>query len=395
MTKSRMKAGVFAYSLLAMGAIGINSALSDLAQHFGVSDTQIALIASIPCIVVIVITLFLGKVLEHISQKKVGIFGALCFLVGGLLPLVVDSLPLIYFCRAITGIGIAISQVFMATLTAEFFEEKERPGVQGLAQAAQTAGMIFMCLVSGFLAAISWRACFLVHAIGILGLLAMIFCIPDRKPQKVKASAESKEQSETAQRGKAHLTKEAFGWFLLMFVVFLVLMAYANNLSFVLVEKQIGTAADTGLALSVYSFGGLLTGLVYGKIDRYIGAMKLPLAMTLFAAMFFITILAKSMPVIYIGGFIGGIALSLFFTQIILYTGLSVAPAMIPMAVSLLTCSQNLGQILCPYVINPLASLFATEANVQVVKCWIALAVFLVLAIVMLIYALRKRRKLS
>ncbi|MBR3242870.1 MAG: MFS transporter [Parasporobacterium sp.] len=384
MSKGRIKIGIFAYSLLAMGAIGINSALSDIAQYFGVSDTQIALIASIPCIVCIVITLFLGKILEHISQKNVGIFGAVCFLVGGLLPLILDDLVLIYICRAISGIGIAISQVFMATLTAEFFDEEERPSVQGLAQAAQTAGMIFMCLVSGFLAAISWRACFLVHAIGLLSLLAMIFCIPYRKPKK---------QVKTEQKEKAHLTKGAFGWFLFMFIVFLFLIVYANNLSFLLVEKQIGTAADTGLALSIYAFGGLLTGLIYGKIDRPLGHMKLALSMFLFGAMFLITIFAKSMPVIYVGGFVGGIALSLFFPQTILYTGLSVVPAMIPMAVSLLTCSQNLGQILCPYIINPFAELLAGNSNVQVIKCQISFAAFMILCIIMVIYGLRRTRR--
>ena len=146
MSKRKIKIGIFAYSLLAMGAIGLNSVLSDMADYFHVSDTTIALIASIPCIVIIVVTLFLGKVLEHISQKRVGIFGALCFLVGGLLPLVLDNLILIFICRAVTGIGIAISQVFMASLNAEFFEEEERPPIQGLASAAQTAGMIIMCL---------------------------------------------------------------------------------------------------------------------------------------------------------------------------------------------------------------------------------------------------------
>ncbi|MBR3308325.1 MAG: MFS transporter [Lachnospiraceae bacterium] len=384
MSKGRIKIGIFAYSLLAMGAIGLNSVLSDMADYFHVSDTTIALIASIPCIVIIVVTLFLGKVLEHISQKRVGIFGALCFLVGGLLPLVLDNLILIFICRAVTGIGIAISQVFMASLNAEFFEEEERPPVQGLASAAQTAGMIIMCLCSGFLATISWRACFLVHLVGLLGLLAMIFCIPDRKPAK-KQPEEHKE--------KSHLNIRTFGWFLLMFFIFLIILIYANNLSFLLVEKGIGTAADTGLALSVYAFGGLLTGLIYGKIDRFLGTWKLPLSMFLLAAMFFITTLAQSMPVIYIGGFIGGVGLSLFFPQIILYTGLSVEPAVIPVAVSLLTCFQNLGQILCPYAINPLATMLSNESNVQQIKMYIGMAAFLILAVILLFYSVRRTRR--
>ncbi len=381
---TKYRIGIFAYSLMAMGAISVNSAFSVIAEHFQVSDTEVALIASIPCIVIIVVTLFLGKVLEKVSQKKIGILGAILFLVGGLMPMVLDNLIVIFIFRAITGIGVAISQVFMATLTAEFFEEKDRPSVQGLAQAAQSAGLIIMCLVSGFLASVSWRASFLVHLLGAFSLIAMILCFPDRKPQ-------AKEKSE--QKSSARIGKNTIGWFALMFVVFLILLAFANNLSFLLIEKNIGSSADTGLALSVYAFAGLLVGLAYGKIDQYIKAMKLPLSMLLFAILFFIIVLAKSMLVVYIGSFIGGIALSLFFPQIMLYTGQSVDPLLVPVAISLLTCSQNLGQILCPYVINPLAGLLTKDGNLQTMKLIIAMVAFLILTVITGIYAIRRDRR--
>ena len=109
--------------------------------------------------------------------------------------------------------------------------------------------------------------------------------------------------------------------------------------------------------------------------------------------MFFITTLAQSMPVIYIGGFIGGVGLSLFFPQIILNTGLSVEPAVIPVAVSLLTCFQNLGQILCPYAINPLATMLSNESNVQQIKMYIGMAAFLILAVILLFYSVRRTRR--
>lgn len=381
---TKYRIGIFAYSLMAMGAISVNSAFSVIAEHFQVSDTEVALIASIPCIVIIVVTLFLGKVLEKVSQKKIGILGAILFLVGGLMPMVLDNLIVIFIFRAITGIGVAISQVFMATLTAEFFEEKDRPSVQGLAQAAQSAGLIIMCLVSGFLASVSWRASFLVHLLGAFSLIAMILCFPDRKPQ-------AKEKSE--QKSSARIGKNTIGWFALMFVVFLILLAFANNLSFLLIEKNIGSSTDTGLALSVYAFAGLLVGLAYGKFDQYIKAMKLPLSMLLFAILFFIIVLAKSMLVVYIGSFIGGIALSLFFPQIMLYTGQSVDPLLVPVAISLLTCSQNLGQILCPYVINPLAGLLAKDGNLQTMKLIIAMVAFLILTVITGIYAIRRDRR--
>ena len=94
-----------------------------------------------------------------------------------------------------------------------------------------------------------------------------------------------------------------------------------------------------------------------------------------------------------IGAFIGGIALSLYFPQIILLTGLSVPKAMIATAVSLLICAQNIGQILCPYAINPLTGLFSNGSNVQVSKMYIAMIGFRILTVITFIYALRKTRR--
>ena len=382
--KNHIKIGIFAYSLMAIGAISVNSAMSVMAEHFGVSDTTISALASIPCIVTIVITLFLGKVLTKISQKKVGIFGACLFLIGGLLPMVLDNLYLIFICRGITGIGIAISQVFMATLTAEFFEEGERPPVQGLAQASQSLGMAVMCMLSGILAAISWQMSFLVHLIGIFSLFGMIFFIPEKKPQAKEADAPKE---------KIRMTKNTVGWFVLMFVVFLVLLVLANNLSFLLLEKNIGTSENAGIALGIYAVAGLLVGLAYGKIDKYIKAKKIPLAMFLFAIGFFCAIIAKSIFVVYLGSFIAGAALSLFFPQIMLYTGMSVKPIAIPMAVSLLTCFQNLGQILCPYVINNLIGLFTPTEHLQLYKYIFACIAFVILTAITLVYAIRRDKR--
>lgn len=386
MSKGRLRIGVFAYSLLAVGAISVNSAMNVMAEYFHVSDTTISLLASIPCIVIIFATLFLGVILKHVSQKKVGLVGAILFLIGGFLPLFLDNLTLIFVCRGITGIGIAISQVLMATLPAEFFEPFERPAVQGLATAAQSAGMIIMCIGSGLLAAYGWRMSFLVHGIGFFALLAAILCIPEVKPQPVVR---------TEKAPKARLTKATYGWFALMFFVFLILLVLANNLAFLMEEKGIGDAANTGIALGIYALAGLLVGLIYGKIDQHIKAMKLPLSMLIFGIGFLLVILAENLVVLYLGCFVAGAALSIFFPQIILYTGMSVEESVVPIAISLLTCSQNLGQILCPYAINTLSELIAPPEHVQLYKYIIALIGFGILTIITLIYALRSKRNHS
>ena len=76
--KSRIKIGIYGIGILMMGVIGISGALTAIGAHFpDASQTMIQNLISIPCLVVIPVTLIVGKLMDSVSKKLLSIIGIL------------------------------------------------------------------------------------------------------------------------------------------------------------------------------------------------------------------------------------------------------------------------------------------------------------------------------
>ena len=70
------------------------------------------------------------------------------------------------------------------------------------------------------------------------------------------------------------------------------------------------------------------------------------------ALSYLILALAGSMTGIYIGGFVYGIAMAICMPAAFVNTANSVDAFSSAMALSITMCAQNLGQFVCPYIMN-------------------------------------------
>ena len=185
MSKTKIKFGIYTAALLMMGAIGISSSLSVIGRHFpDASQTMITSLISIPCLVVIPVTLLSGFLMEYLSKKTLLAWGILFFLCGGIIPAVLTSFTGILVLRGIFGIGIGLIQTLTSALVAEYFEGSEKERVQGNAASAQMLGCIIMSFVGGRLGIISWNAVFWVHALALIPLVLVLAFIPGEKPEQ-------------------------------------------------------------------------------------------------------------------------------------------------------------------------------------------------------------------
>ncbi|MEG1683504.1 MAG: MFS transporter, partial [Oscillospiraceae bacterium] len=149
----KTKIGIYGISLLMMGVIGVSGALSTIGGQFpDASQTMIQNIISIPCLVVIPVTLIVGRLMELFSKKLLATVGVLLFIVGGVLPMFLQSLPAILVLRGVLGIGVGIVQPVGSALIAENFDGAERERVQGNSTSAQMLGCAVMVFAGGWLA---------------------------------------------------------------------------------------------------------------------------------------------------------------------------------------------------------------------------------------------------
>ena len=385
-TKGKIKLSIYAIAILMMGVVGISSSLSVISQHFpDISQTMIQNLISIPCIVIIPVTIIVGKLMQIFSKKGLAVWGAILFLIGGVLPAFTLNFTFILFLRGVFGIGIGIIQVVSTALVAEHFEGEERNKVQGNLQAFQMLGCAIMVFMGGFLASMHWNFVFYVHFLAVPTILAAVMFLPNNKP--------AAENTSEGENHKVTLTKSLWIWMIVCFFVFCTGQIYSISFSYVITEKAVGESAAAGLGMAFFCIGGILMGMFYGKLAKITGNFSMGIGFFVVAAAYILIATAPSIIVCYIGSLVFGLGMSIVMPGIFLSVAGSVDMYSAGMAISVATCVQNFGQFCCPYLVNPVASGLGNGSNNNIIAFYIAATMASVLGIAMIIYAVSVNSK--
>ena len=385
--KSKIKLAILSFSILMMGIIGIAGGLSVIGQHFSnLPQTSIQLLISLPCIVIIIVTLLVGKVQEYMSKKTLVVFGILCFIIGGVAPAFVSSFTAILVFRAILGLGIGILQPLSSALVVEHFDGDECSKVMGQQTAAQMLGCAVMVFLGGYLAVMGWNITFYVHFIAVISLIIVLLFLPNSKPAGNVAAA-------GAPAGKVKLTGAAYGWVVTMFIFFISGQVYSVFLAFLVETQKLGTAAQSGLTLAFFAIGGFLMGLVFGKLSTLTKNITLSIGLVLLGISYLMMAYASNISMVYAGSVICGFAFSIVMPCIIVAASQSVDAYSAPMAISAVMCSQNLAQFLSPYIVTPIA--VAMGGNVNQSAYIFAAALAIAMGVVAVFWGVAKNKKVQ
>lgn len=385
MEKNRIQIGIYGVSLLLMGAIGVAGALSTIGANFPKeSQTMIQNIVSIPCLVVIPTTLIVGKLMGSMSKKILAIIGTIAFLIGGIVPAFLSSLPLILVFRGILGIGIGIAQPVSSALVAEYFEGADRDKVQGNVQSGQMIGGAVMVFAGGWLGSLSWDKSFYVYLLAIITLILVILCLPNTKPAK---TLETKEE-----KSKVKITGTAWLWVITLFLFFLGSQGFSIYLAYLVDERALGTAAQSGNSLAFFTIAGFVTGLLFGKLAGMMKNLTLFVGLAGTAASYIVIAYAGSLAVVYFGCVLFGVFLSIAVPCIMVGGMNSVDPFSASMLVALLMCGQNLAQFLCPYILNPVLAIVSNGTNSNQLAFIISGGILAAMAVVALIWGIKPKK---
>lgn len=373
-SKGKVQLGIYLVAILMMGVVGIASNLGVIGAHFPeLSQTDVQGLMSVPCIVIMVVTLLMGKAMDLVSKKTLTIVAIILFLVGGIAPAYMGSFTAILVLRGVFGVGVGMLQVLCTALVAENYEGAEREKVQGNLTAFQMIGCAIMVFGGGMLGGKGWNTGFYIHAIAIVSLIAALVLIPNIKPTKgVAAEGQSAE--------KAKMGSAVFFWFFAGFFVFVVGQVFSNSNAFLVADKGLGDSAASGLGMAFFCAGGIVMGLLYGKVASIFGKFTMSFGFLVTAGAYVVIALSSSITMFYVGCLLYGLGLSVVMPQFFISVGSSVPPAAIGMAMSIATCIQNFGQFCSPYIVSPLTGLVGGMESVA--AFWVAGALAAVLAIV-------------
>ncbi|OOB80600.1 MAG: transporter [Epulopiscium sp. Nuni2H_MBin003] len=353
--KSRVKLGIYLCSLLMMGAIAVASNIANIMAAFPdvAPTTIVAYLISVPCLIVIPVTLITGKLMDSIAKKTLMIIGILFWLIGGVVPYFLTSLTSILVMRCIFGVGVGMVQTLCAALVVENFDDAtERNQTMGNVAAFQMLGTVIFSLVAGNLGKLGWNVAFLVHLIAVVSLIGAIIFLPHKQPIKSTATAT-----------KFQPTSLMWTWAIIYMIFMVGGQTYANSAAALIEEMNLGDSVAAGYSLAIFAVGGLVMGLVYGKFAKKFGKATLSLGCCIMIVAFLLIALVPNLLVSYFGAFLCGVSLSICIPGAINGTAASVTPESSGMAVSVATCTQNIGMALCPYIVTPAGAMLVSATN--------------------------------
>ncbi len=376
---TRAKIGIFSLTLLSMASLGITPSIALIMQAFPQSSaTEVQQLTAIPSLMAIVVAVVFSLIANKVPRKVVALCGPLCVAVGGLLPAFVNGgMEFLLVCSGIVGMGVGLISNITQVLITELISPENRQTVMAQNVIFVNVGAIFMTMVGGVLAAGGWQQNYLVYLIAVPVLILAALFIPMYRGEAADTKIESKTED-----GKQRLGSTAIVAAIVILVFNCVYSAFPNNAALVLQQNGLGDASMAGLVNAVGTLGGLVAGLVLGKLLKYIQRVSLPAGLALMGAAMFAFALAGNIAVALVAAFFIGFALSIGFAQCPFIISISAAPALIPTAMAMYSIGSSLGGTVSPTLVNAIAG--ATAGATGSGCCMVAGTIALVGCVVLL-----------
>lgn len=375
---------IIAFQDVAAGVAG--SIMADIIQAYPDYDpTIVMMVATFPGLMQIIPALFYGKLSKKFKKRSLLFTGLALFIIGGTLPTFIDSLPVIIAMRGILGLGVGITMPLSVDIITDFFEGREKDFLIGFGTSTiACVGAIFFQLGGGMLAdAFGWQYGFLTYLFPLWILAVTFLYLPEPKKREQPVLAEGQK--------KVKLPKAVY-WVCLGQVLYSALIfGYVTNISVVIQADNLGNATEAGMAISVFTFGTLLAGFVFGRFKHMLPKMYLPVGIAFTGFGMAICYLSPNLTMIFIGSIIGGAGMGIGLPGVFARVS-DLTPAVITSAgLGLVVASQGVGGILGPFGFQIVQNIF--NQDIGRFPLVISATGLMVLAVIWALSGAKKARK--
>lgn len=345
---------IIAFQDVAAGVAG--SIMADIIEAYpNYNPTIVMLVATFPGFIQIIPALLYGKIAGRFKKRTLLFSGLIFFMIGGVGPFFVDSLPLIIAFRGLLGLGVGITMPLSVDIITSFFEGRERDFLIGFGTSTVACiGAIFFQLVGGILAdAYGWQYGFLTYLFPIWILALTFLYLPEPEA--------SERTSPTLRETFFSAPKTVYGFSIGQIIFSAVTYGYVTNISVVIQAEQLGNATEAGMAISIYTFGTLLTGFIFGRLRSFMPISIVPVSIIFSSIGMFICYMATSYTGIIIGSLIGGAAMGIVLPGVFARVS-EVTPRNSNVSfVGFVVAAQGIGGIIAPFVYQVVLDMFSLE----------------------------------
>ena len=344
--KNGIRLTLLIISLSQLGSLAISSVISDILKAFpGTSDQTAQFLMTFPGLFILVTSLLSASLTRVISQKKLAVAGLVLNTVTAIGGLTMHgNIGLLFLWAATLGLGLGLWMPIVNAFVSQFFDGEERAALMGQVSSAQNIGAIFMTVVGGALAVLSWHFVYLVYFIAVPGLVCAVIFLPD----EVKSGKDVSGRKKGLSLSELGIDGNVVLFSAIQFLFSLPYNAGPSNFSLLLSEAGIGNSSTAGILSGLFLFGGIISGWFFGRLDRMIHKYTIPMGYLLLAVGFVGLGTSHSLVAFMIFTVIGGMSLPLVLPQASLGVVENKKPEQYAMASAVLLAFGNLGAFCSP-----------------------------------------------
>jgi len=234
------------------GMMVVNPIIQKLIEAYPeISIPTIKMVSTLPSLISAFVMVLIGRVVgRKLKYKTVLIFSMICFFIGGMLPIVLNSsFYYILAARAIFGLGMSGISIRNALVIASY-DLTDRAKYLGFGVFVANGCGVLMQIICGSLADISLEYSHLVYLVTIIPLVLIVGWLkePESSMSTVNESSVPKE--------KAVIKPRVWGYIIIGLVWCILGYSIMTNMSTFIKMKNLGEASISGAILSLYTLGG-------------------------------------------------------------------------------------------------------------------------------------------
>ncbi|OZG59445.1 MFS transporter [Bifidobacterium lemurum] len=370
--------GILTLSMISLSGIFITPVIGLVAEAFPqASLSSVQMIVSVSTLTALVGAWCTGKLVQLFSRKTVALLGIAGVLVFGFLPFIVhSSLSVVIALSGCLGVCLGLINNTLPAFISEHYDVEQRQGMMGKQVAFASIGAMVFIYAAGMLGTVAWYYAYLVYLFAAIVLLVCWFTLPK------DAVAEDGNRGEQKFSITQALTPKVLFLLAAGFFFLIANNAYSNNLALLVAQNNLGDSGTAGLATTIGQLGGLIAGLLIGRLAKRITNHLLMLGFVIEGVALLVVGFAPNLLVLVIGCFFVGAGLSVYYAQAPFLITVLEKPYLIPLGIAAMTTANALGGFASPVVVNAINGLFgSTAAGAMCIGATMALIVAVVLGV--------------
>ena len=352
MKQKMEKISILSLSLILISTYSVSAALPAMQEYYtGYSRAAVEQLVSITSFAMVIVIILNTWLTKFLSQRFCIILGIILLTAGGSAPMVIQNYGFVLSSRILLGVGIGLVNTHAITLINERYEGEERAALLGYRSAAEVLGNAVLTLIAGWLLGFGWSKAFAVYLAGLLILVLYLGFVP--KQRETAAGASQKESVRMADVKK--YAGFLCGTLALGFLVICINSCVTMRIPAMVLEREIGTEAQSSIVLSLMMVMGIAAGIGFGRLVQIFGNKLMGICLLVQGIGLVIISGSDSMAVMAAGAMISGLVSNLLSTIVFHRVSEALPGGVMRIGTTCGLVGCNLGAFASPYFMKLVA----------------------------------------